>query len=48
VSAIPGYSKEFACLQAGMTLRTKIQKVNEYLIRKSKKSGATRKESAAA
>jgi hypothetical protein len=41
-----GSSKESARLLKGNSLRSKIHKVKEYLSSRSKKSGATRKESA--
>jgi hypothetical protein len=47
-SAIPGSSKEIACLLAEKTSGAKIQKVKEYLRNKKKKSGVTTMESTVA
>jgi hypothetical protein len=45
-AAIPGSSKEIACLLEKKTYGGKIQKVKEYLRSKCKKSGAIRRKSA--
>jgi hypothetical protein len=47
-AAIPGSSKEIACLLAEKTSGGKIQKVKEYLRNKRKKSGITTMESTVA
>lgn len=47
-AASPGSGKDIACLLSGKDAGCKIKKVKEYLRSKSKKSGATRKASAAA